>query len=1747
MKMKQILVLCSVLGLLGIVPAASSAQTLQQNADNLNIGFSTTGFVGLTPDTILPYFSTFYTATTNYYSANNLTLPGTPAGTSICEAYVSADVALAPSGKYGTVNDVGSRAWFEDWLHQLSVAQQTNPHTCDHVLVVFKMFPAAGSTVALNGGGAGNISVPNNANISLSLPGLGWSGTVNGAPLNEIGNNGQFQIFQAAFLAIDWQTNTGWHGKFDFVPWNDFCSYSGEGDGYPYHTSTFNSNPAQQTTLSAQHAAAAYLVLHLLCDSGTQGDPYGVCGNVVAGGFSSNAMNCTDHTNTTCSTGSTATLLDQYLYYIYSYAQTNPTGWTPNPYPYQISDHHFPSTWKPEVFAFKDFDDVSNYINNSGTSTGQCVDATTCVAKSVAKGIASDPFWSGAQVWNIATAAGRTGVTTTSLATTGNTSTNTKWQFTATSVADPDPTMQACAASYMLNLMSSLGPQYTRLYYEGAAWNANIAGSGPNGNWSLFPAGDAGTDAATAKPAFGVLASRNLAYVPPSGSTPAACPGGVATQVANISDPTNAGQTITGTGVFATPLVAQAQDVYGNPFGGVQVTFGPVSGLQFSTSASGTFSNTVTVMSSTAAGSVGNTPPVYTQAANVGTYTATATLAGAPGATPAQFGNLLVAAPTTNSTSALTVNNGLSASVKYGDTVTLVDTVSPAPAASEADTVTFWVSAVGTGTSLGTQTVAADGTARITASLHASTTPYTIIAQFNGGTNVSAGPSNTVQLTVNQLTLNNDGVTPVLIATPNPASRYANVLDSSAWDGYTLAPASGASFVNGDNASSVVIAGTPVYTSSAPNTQAPGTYAVTLTGISSPDYLIGFAPGTLVVNAGAPTLQQNADSFIIGFTGPIANTLPFADTFYQATSTYLQSKGLAAPKFRICEAYLTWDAAMYPAGTYGSITTVNSRAWFEDWLRQQQGHCDRALITFKNVNSDGSVTQSPTAPPAPSDYRTAMEAFLSTDWQSLTTWTGTFDFIPWNEPNNGAGSGDGYTSPLTANQAADLYLVMRSVCQEYPSKCGTVAAGAFASNGNMWQDYLQKCTDDTNAACATGSTASYLDKYKYYIYADLATYWPNAPAGFKPEAFAYHEWNDINNYILRNNTNNLTCTNPGYCTAKMVSALLSDPWWSNAEFWNSEVGLGQAGNPSPDNITQACAASYLLRVNTSSSPRFTRLYYMRAAESDGSIWSLFDNNQNPKPSFNVLANRNLTYVPPAGSTPAACNAGPQTQVVNQSDASNVGQTIASPGVFPTPLVAQAQDVYGDPMGSAGVTFGPVAGLKFSTSASGPWTDTVTANTGSSGAGNGNTPSVYVEATDKGTFTATATLVGVSSATPAQFQNLTVQGLTPPPPPPSSSLRISSSPNPPVAGQSATLSVALPAGATGTVTFTDQNSAALTCTNATNPATGTVTVAANGTVSCTTTIPSAATAVTGTYNADASSSYSSAALNSLAVGQPPLPPPSSSSLRISSSPNPPVAGQSATLSVALPVGATGTVTFTDQSGAALTCSNATNPTTGTVTVAADGTASCATTIPQAASAVTGKYNADARSSYSSAALSSVAVQSPGAANFALGTTSTTQTVALGAASSYTVNLSAVNGPYNCPVALLAAFSPTLPPAATWSFAQGSVTPGANGASTTLTVTVPSQTAVLDRNAGGFGAKGPLGLAALLLPLMAWRRRQKWGGLLMLIVLGLGGLVGSAAITGCGGSSVSTQSYQITITGTGSCGGSHSTTVSLVVSN
>jgi hypothetical protein len=137
----------------------------------------------------------------------------------------------------------------------------------------------------------------------------------------------------------------------------------------------------------------------------------------------------------------------------------------------------------------------------------------------------------------------------------------------------------------------------------------------------------------------------------------------------------------------------------------------------------------------------------------------------------------------------------------------------------------------------------------------------------------------------------------------------------------------------------------------------------------------------------------------------------------------------------------------------------------------------------------------------------------------------------------------------------------------------------------------------------------------------------------------------------------------------------------------------------------------------------------------------------------------------------------------------------------------------------------------------------------------------------------------------------------------------------------------------------------------------------------------------------------------------------------------------------------------------------------------------------------------------------------------------QTVQPGGAASYTINVNPVNGAFSSVVTLSAS---GLPSGAAAVFSPATVTPGAAGASSQLTIQTATTTI---SNAGGSGL--PLAapaLALIALFLLPGKRRRRWIILGVLLIASMGALT---ALTACGGGFAghgsASQSYTITVTG------------------
>ncbi|HTL32403.1 MAG TPA: hypothetical protein VL326_04740 [Kofleriaceae bacterium] len=352
-----------------------------------------------------------------------------------------------------------------------------------------------------------------------------------------------------------------------------------------------------------------------------------------------------------------------------------------------------------------------------------------------------------------------------------------------------------------------------------------------------------------------------------------------------------------------------------------------------------------------------------------------------------------------------------------------------------------------------------------------------------------------------------------------------------------------------------------------------------------------------LIEAGAPDPTR----INVGFNNGFATQFDYWDDFFGSGVT---------PPARLCHAYVSWRVALLPAGS-GSVADHASPAFIEDWLRKAQGKCDEVLISFKSMTKG--------SPPATSTFADAFEKFVAIDWHARTGFTGNFAFTAWNEPNNGDDAGNGLGVEIPPRVAARYFLVAERACKQHGCK---VAAGDFASNGNMWDDFRWNCANDNVAPSQLchdkssmnpdGRGASYLDIYKN----ELVNRAPELGLGtsFRPAYFAYHGWHDTNRYLNDGDH----CSSYETCTLRRLLRSLRGSW-GNVVIWNTEDGVGQTS--APDDREQACAAAFLLRLELVS-PRVKRLYLTRLRGGPG---TLFNVDHTRRPAATVFANRETSF------------------------------------------------------------------------------------------------------------------------------------------------------------------------------------------------------------------------------------------------------------------------------------------------------------------------------------------------------------------------------------------------------------------------------------------------------------------------------------------------------------------------------------------
>ena len=294
---------------------------------------------------------------------------------------------------------------------------------------------------------------------------------------------------------------------------------------------------------------------------------------------------------------------------------------------------------------------------------------------------------------------------------------------------------------------------------------------------------------------------------------------------------------------FAATLQATVSDSTGSPVSGVTVTFmAPAVG------ATGTFAGGGALVSATTNASGVATSPMFTADGRVGSYSVSATVSGV--STAANFS-------LTNSSSPTTVSlSGPGSTTVYGGPVLFVAMV-VSSAGAPTGTVAFSDGGKPLGTSSLTGVTASFTTSFLAAGAHS------ITASYSGDSNFTGSTSAALTQTVNPA--------PLITTANNVSRRYGQ-----ANPGFT---ASYNGFVNGDTLSA--LSGTLSCISTATPSSSVGSYWINCSGLSSSNYRLVYASGTLTIIPAPLTIAANNAARPYGANNPaftgIFNGLQNAD------------------------------------------------------------------------------------------------------------------------------------------------------------------------------------------------------------------------------------------------------------------------------------------------------------------------------------------------------------------------------------------------------------------------------------------------------------------------------------------------------------------------------------------------------------------------------------------------------------------------------------------------------------------------------------------------------------------------------------------------------------------------------------------------------------------------------------------------------------------------------------------------------
>ena len=290
-----------------------------------------------------------------------------------------------------------------------------------------------------------------------------------------------------------------------------------------------------------------------------------------------------------------------------------------------------------------------------------------------------------------------------------------------------------------------------------------------------------------------------------------------------------------------------------------------------------------------------NGTPSYSTAAGTtpGTYSITVT-----GLTSANYsiaflpGTLTVTAASTTTTLVASPS-----STEYGDPVTLTATVT----SGATGTVSFYDGSVLLGTGAVSNGIATLTTTTLVAGTH------TITAVYNGDATYASSQSAPATVTVAKKTAAGGGA--ALTITVQSASRQYNTADPQF--SYVVT----GTLVNGDTYATAVT-GTPMYSSTdTPTSSAGSTFPISVSGLSSANYITAFVNGTLTVVTAPTTTTLATSTTSAQYGDPVTLTATVSTSGATGTVLFMQGAKVLGTG-TVSGGVATLTTSSLPAGSY---------------------------------------------------------------------------------------------------------------------------------------------------------------------------------------------------------------------------------------------------------------------------------------------------------------------------------------------------------------------------------------------------------------------------------------------------------------------------------------------------------------------------------------------------------------------------------------------------------------------------------------------------------------------------------------------------------------------------------------------------------------------------------------------------------------------------------------------------------------